>query len=251
MAKYDGIFDIEGTLKGMTFYKAKDGSTLIRTKGGVSKQRIMNDPNFARTRENGMEFAHNAKMGQLVRRSVSSLLQLAKDSRVSSRLTSQISKVKNLDSVSARGERKFWIGLTESEGKLLMQGFDFNQNAKFGSIFGAQYSYDSSTATFNATDFVSANDVALPEGCTHFSLRVACSLIDFEAFTFITKISDAENFALSMTPSTVTIAPTEVPSGDGFLFHFVMIEFFQERNGEQYPLKNNAFNCLNLLEVGA
>ena len=250
MAKYNGIFDIEGTLKGMTFYKAKDGSTLIRTKGGVSKQRIMNDPNFARTRENGKEFAHNAKMGQLLRRSVRSLLQVAKDSRVSSRLAGQINKVKNLDTTSARGERKFWIGLDDAAGKLLMQDFDFNQNAKFGSIFGAQYEFDPTTATLSVSDFVSANDVALPEGCTHFSIRVGCSRVDFEAFSFDTKISDVENFALSMTPSNVSIAPAEVPTGNGFLFFFVLIEFFQERNGEQYPLKNNAFNCLNLLEVG-
>ena len=249
MAKYDGIFDIEGTLKGMTFYKAKDGSTLIRTKGGVSKQRIMNDPNFARTRENGLEFAHNAKMGQLLRRSVRSILQIAKDSRVSSRLVGQVNKVKNLDTTSARGERKYWIGLATPEGKQLMQDFDFNQTAKFGSIFGAQYEYDTATATFSVSNFVSANDVALPEGCTHFSMRVGCSRIDFEAFAFNTQISDAENFALSMMPSNVSIAPAEVPTGDGFLFHFVLIEFFQERNGLQYPLKNNAFNCLNLLEV--
>lgn len=249
MAKFDGIFDIQGTLKGMTFYKSKDGSTLIRTKGGVSKQRIMNDPNFARTRENGLEFAHNSKMGQLLRRSIRSLLQIAKDSRVSSRLTGQISKVKNLDGISARGERKFWIGLGDPNGKTLLQGFDFNLNAKFGSIFGAQYVFDPATSTLSATDFVSANDVAVPEGCTHFSIRVAASRIDFEASSFDTEISDVFNFALSMTPEALSIAPEAVPVGDGFLFHFVLIEFFQERNGMQYPLKNNAFNCLNLLQI--
>jgi hypothetical protein len=249
MAKYDGIFDIQGTLKGMTFYKAKDGSTLIRTKGGVNKQRIMNDPNFARTRENGLEFAHISKMGQLLRRSVRSLLLVAKDSRVSSRLTSRINKVKNLDTVSARGERKFWIGLQDVEGKQLMRDFDFNQTAKFGSIFGAQYSYEPSTGTLEASNFISGIDVALPEGCTHFSMRVACSRIDFEAFSFSTEVSSTENFALSMTPTNLSLTPSAIPTGNGFLFHFVLIEFFQERNGIQYPLKNNAFNCLNLIEV--
>lgn len=249
MAKYDGIFDIQGTLKGMTFYKAKDGSTLIRTKGGVSKQRIMNDPNFARTRENGLEFAHISKMGQLLRRSIRSLLLVAKDSRVSSRLTSRISKVKNLDPISARGDRKFWIGLQESGGRQLMHDFDFNQTAKFGSIFGAQYTYDAVSGTFEASDFISETDVALPEGCTHFSMRVACSRIDFESFSFTTEVSSTENFALSMTPASLSLAPSSIPSGNGFLFHFVLIEFFQERNGVQYPLKNNAFNCLNLIEV--
>ena len=47
MAKFDGIFNIEGTLKGMTFYKSKDGH-MVRTKGGVSKERIAKDPAFER-----------------------------------------------------------------------------------------------------------------------------------------------------------------------------------------------------------
>jgi hypothetical protein len=94
MAKFEGIFEIQGTMKGMTFYKSKDG-LLIRAKGGVNKKRIMNDPAFQRTRENGTEFGQNAKMGQLIRRSIASLLPLAKDYRVSSRLSQVMSQVKN------------------------------------------------------------------------------------------------------------------------------------------------------------
>jgi hypothetical protein len=142
-----------------------------------------------------------------------------------------------------------WLGLAEEVGKAQLQDFDFNANAKFGSIFGAQYTYDPVTCTLSAADFVSANDVVTPEGCTHFSIRVAASQIDFETATFDTQISDAVNLDLSMTPAPLSIAPATVPTGDGFLFHFVLIEFYQERNGIQYPLRNNAFNCLNLLQI--
>ena len=45
MAKLNGILKIEGTLQDMTFYKSQDGH-LVRTKGGVSGQRIANDPAF-------------------------------------------------------------------------------------------------------------------------------------------------------------------------------------------------------------
>lgn len=63
--------------KGDDLYKTKDG-VLIRTKGGVSKQRIKNDPAFQRTRENGVEFAHSAQSGQLIRKSVGHLLKKRK-----------------------------------------------------------------------------------------------------------------------------------------------------------------------------
>lgn len=55
MAKLKGILKIEGTLDELTFYKTQDGH-LVKTKGGVSADRIANDPNFQRTRENGSEF---------------------------------------------------------------------------------------------------------------------------------------------------------------------------------------------------
>jgi hypothetical protein len=55
MAKTSGIIKIEGTVEDLTFYK-KDGRNFVRRKGGVSKERIENDPNYVRTRENNSEF---------------------------------------------------------------------------------------------------------------------------------------------------------------------------------------------------
>jgi hypothetical protein len=63
----------------------------------IDKNLIKNDPAFQRTRENGSEFGHNAKMGQLMRKSVANLLSLAKDYRVSSRMSKSMSVIKNLD----------------------------------------------------------------------------------------------------------------------------------------------------------
>ena len=50
MAKLKGIIKLEGTLDNWTFYKGKEGY-LVKTKSGVSKERIQNDPAFERTRE--------------------------------------------------------------------------------------------------------------------------------------------------------------------------------------------------------
>ncbi|WP_206106589.1 hypothetical protein [Ilyomonas limi] len=66
MARLNGILKIEGTLQDMTFYKTQDGH-LVKTKSGVSGDRIANDPAFARTRENGYEFGNAAAAGKLLR----------------------------------------------------------------------------------------------------------------------------------------------------------------------------------------
>jgi len=73
MAKLKGILKIQGTLDDLTFYKSgKDH--LVRTKGGVDKARIANDPAFQRTRENGSEFGMAAKAGKMLRTAVRLLM---------------------------------------------------------------------------------------------------------------------------------------------------------------------------------
>ena len=73
MAKLKSVIKIEGTLNELTFYKTQDGN-LVRTKGGISGNRIANDPKFARTRENNNEFSSAAKSGKLIRNALRNLM---------------------------------------------------------------------------------------------------------------------------------------------------------------------------------
>ncbi|WP_291114663.1 hypothetical protein [Flavobacterium sp. UBA6135] len=248
MAKFEGIFEIQGTMKGMTFYKSKDG-LLIRAKGGVSKQRIKNDPAFQRTRENGAEFSHNSQMGQLLRQTVSPLLRLAKDYRVSSRLNRVMSQIKNLDAVSERGERQVPIGIGTAAGKALLTGFDFNQNAAFRTVFRTPYSLDPVTGIVTVTDFQSEFHLGLPEGTTHASLSSAVVGIDFATRAYDTQYSNKVNFAISSGSQNITLTPVAMPIVTETQVYFFLIEFFQEINGVQYPLKKNSHNVLHILDV--
>ncbi|HAT64297.1 MAG TPA: hypothetical protein DCS66_06805, partial [Flavobacteriaceae bacterium] len=65
MAKNKSFIKLEGTLDGLTFYQ-KDGESFVKTKGGISRDRILNDQNFKRTRENMQEFSGCAKTGKAV-----------------------------------------------------------------------------------------------------------------------------------------------------------------------------------------
>lgn len=248
MAKFDGIFEIKGTLQGMTFFKSKDG-LLIRKKGGVSKSRIENDPAFQRTRENGSEFGHNAKMGQLMRKSVANLVMLAKDFRVSSRMSKAMSEVKNLDFTSDRGSRKVWIGMDSAEGKQVLTGFDFNINSRFDSVFRSQYILDLPTGKVSITGFNPTTNLSIPQGATHAAFSVAVAAVDFELQRYETTYSDKENFELTPALINLSLTPASMPVLGGTSFYYFLIEFFQELNGRQYPLKNNSHNVLYLMEV--
>lgn len=133
MGKLDGIIKLQGTLDNLKFYKSADGH-VVRTKGGVSKNRIKNDPAFQRTRKNGMEFGHSATSGKMLRTAVGTLLFNAKDRRLSSRLMTVMSQIKNLDSISIRGQRHVSQEIATAEGKMLLKGFDFNAQAALGSF---------------------------------------------------------------------------------------------------------------------
>lgn len=248
MAKFEGIFEIQGTLQGMSFYKSKDGM-MIRKKGGINKQRIKNDPAFQRTRENGSEFGHSAKMGQLMRKSVANLLSLAKDYRVSSRMSQAMSRIKNLDFTSPRGDRKVWIGLASDEGKQALRGFDFNLNSPFNSVFKSQYVLDTTTGAVSISTFNPGTNLSLPQGATHASFSVAVASVDFELSNYGTTYSPKENFALADGSLDLTLTPSGMPGGTGSTFYYFLIEFFQELNGVQYPLKNNSHNVLYLMEI--
>lgn len=85
MARQRSIIKLGGSIGGITFYKSKDGY-LAREKGGVSADRIRNDPAFQRIRENGAEFGRAGKAGKVLRNSIRQLLQNINDSKMVSRL---------------------------------------------------------------------------------------------------------------------------------------------------------------------
>ena len=248
MAKVDGIVEIQGTVKGLTFYRSRDGQ-LVRAKGGISKKRIKNDPAFQRTRENGVEFGHIAKMSQLVRKSVSSLLLVAKDSRVSSRLAQSMSQIKNLDLDSARGQRTVAIGLIGDEGKRLLKGFNFNSGASFETVFRGDYQLDPLTGAVTLLNFDPAIHLSIPGGATHTRLSVAMSIVDLETGVYQTTYSEKVSLPLASAAATLVLTPTVLPTGIGFQFYYFLVEFSQELNGVPYPLRNNAHNVLCLIEV--
>lgn len=248
MAKVNGIVKIEGTVEDLTFYK-QDGKNFVRRKGGVSKERIANDPNFVRTRENNTEFGHSGSSGKVLRNSLGSMVFKAKDSKLSSRLVQVMSRVKNTDTSSKRGMRKVSVGLTTPEGRQVLRGFDFNANAPLDSVLFAPYDLDIATGKVSLSNFVPAEQVQFPQGTTHVSFQCAVMVLDFETEESEVAYSPIVNRPLNLASTSVTLTPTSVPTGSGQQFFLLMVSFFQEINGQQYSLKNEEYNVLTILEV--
>ncbi len=248
MAKVRSIFNVEGTLGEVSFVKGEDGY-YARTKGGVSKKRILNDPAFARTRENLMEFANAATSGKMLRRSIVGLLNDAKDNRVTSRLTQVMARVKNEDLISSRGERNVATGILTVLGKAWLNGFNFNKRAILDSVLQAAFSLNPVTGEVVIADLVPIQQLEIPDGATHVELSSGFLNLDFATGIKDLQVSNLVNLPIDATISTVTLTPAGAPVGTGQSFYFLKVVFYQEINAVQYPLNNGAFNALQLIEV--
>ncbi len=248
MARQTGIIKLKGTIGGISFYKTSDGH-LAREKGGVDASRIANDPAFQRTRENGSEFGAAGKGGKLIRVALRNLMQNASDKRVTSRLTQTLVAVVKADVINERGFR------TVQDGDLsLLGGFEFNINGKLASLLFVDYTSTidrvAGTAITDFAAFVALNSIAAPGGTTHFRLSVGGAELDFLTETHVVSSEstailpwDSSNIAATTLTANLT-ANSTLP-----IVQVIGVEFFQEVNGQMYPLKNGAYNALAVVSI--
>lgn len=248
MAKVKSLFNVEGTLGEVTFYKSESGH-YIRTKGGVSKNRILNDPAFARTRENHIDFGNAATSGKMLRRSIVGLMNDAKDNLVTSRLTQVMSRVKNEDLTSSRGQRNVSTGILTTLGKAWLNRFNFNRLAILDSVLQVSYSLNTTTGEVIITDLVPVQQLEVPEGAKHVEFSSGFLNLDFSNGVFDLQLSNIVNLTIDATISNVTLTPVGMPSGSGQNFYLLKVAFYQEVNAVQYPLNNGAFNALQIIDI--
>ncbi|PNQ72117.1 hypothetical protein C1T31_13515 [Hanstruepera neustonica] len=248
MAKLKSFIKIEGTLDDLTFYKGKEGY-LVKTKSAISANRIKNDPAFIRTRENGAEFGHAATSGKQLRRAILNLLTDAKDDLVTPRLTQTMTRVKDADTTSPRGERNVATGLTTAAGRLTLNGFNFNVNAILSSVLLTDFTLNTATGEIDIPDFVPSQNLTSPEGATHVSLEAGFLNLDFATNVKDLQLSPIFNTPINNTLTPVVLTPAAVPAGAGNQLYFLKVAFFQEVNGIQYALNNGTYNALQLIDI--
>ena len=248
MARQKGIIKLKGTIGDITFYKTQDGH-LAREKGGIDAQRIATDPAFQRTRENGSEFGRAGKAGKILRTALRPLLLNSADSRMVSRLTQAMVKVIQADTTSVRGLRNVIDGEAE-----LLFGFEFNIRGKLGTSLFAPFTatIDRVTGTLDAdlASFIPSNMLAAPSGTTHFKMVSGGAEVDFEAETFVVSTSESVILPWSTAATAaINLSNAVTANSTSPLFLALGIEFYQEINGQMYPLKNGAYNPLSIVKV--
>ncbi|POY36263.1 hypothetical protein C3K47_10940 [Solitalea longa] len=248
MAEQKGIIKFKGSIGDISFYKSKDGY-MARERGGIDASRIANDPKFQRTRENGAEFGRAGKAGKLLRSALRTVVYQGADSRMTARLMRDMMKVIKADAVNDRGQRQVMDGEVE-----LLTGFEFNEQGKVSTTVFMPYTPAIDRATGQLTvsipAFVPNQTIAAPTGTTHFTLKVAGALVDFEAENYVVDVKDTGMLALDNTATTIQpLVCAVTPASTKPLFIALGIEFYQQINSKFYLLSNGAFNGLALVNI--
>ena len=248
MARQNGIIKLKGTIGDITFYKTKDGH-LAREKGGIDASRIKSDPAFQRTRENGAEFGRAGTAGKVLRTAFRTLLINTADSRMVSRLTQAMIKVIQADLTSERGLRNVIDGEAE-----LLSGFEFNIRGKLGTTLFAPFvaSIDrvAGEIKVDIPSFIPSNMIAGPSGTTHFKIISGGTEVDFEAETYVVATSETAILPWDgIATAVITHTNAVTANSTKPLFLALGVEFYQQINGQMYPLKNGAYNPLSVAKV--
>ena len=251
MPKLTGLFKFTGTMGDVTAYK-QNGETIVRTKGGVEKSRIDNDPAFQRTRENNSEFGNAAKDAKKLRGSLSAQIGKVKDRLMTSRFTKLIRSLVNEDTSSPRGQRRLPAAAIPQ-----LEGFNFNDRARMDDVLRVQLPVSVDTTADEATVSIPAFnplvDMAAPQGATHFKITAAAGIFDLDPGDNVTANVSASTAELpvgtQVTAQTLTLANTNtiVNFSDAYMVT-LLVEFFQEVNGVFYPLNNGSYNPMKVIK---
>ena len=104
--------------------------------------------------------------------------------------------------------------------------------------------------TVEIPSFVPQNMIAAPEGASHFKIVSAGAEVDFDNNTYKVVAKASDLLPWDATATTAISLENTLSTGSQLpLFLVLGIEFYQEVNGEEYPLKNGSFNALSIVKV--
>lgn len=250
MAKQKAVIRFTGTIDGLTYYESKYGP-LVRKKAGPSAEQVKKDPAFQRLRENGKEFGNCGKATKTLRTVLMPLLKDSRDYQVTPRIIKLMAAIKNLDTLSARGERNVGNGIAAPAAKELIKGFDFNEVAPLHRVLKKPYTVNAATGVISIPGMKPKQDLDYPKGATHAKIKGGWARIDFAATPGKGELifTNQVILPLNVVLNNVVLTPLSLPGGAGKDIFVLQIVFFQEVNGIEYSLKNGEHNAMGILEL--
>lgn len=245
MAKQTGVITLKGPVGRLSFYKTRNGY-LAREKGGVDKTRIMNDPRYARTRENIREFTDNANSSKLLRDALRPVISKIGDRRLNLRITQALMQVLKSDEVNVRGDRRVKEGDWN-----LVRDMEMNTGSSLGSTLFFELQFNDSAASWQVIlpAFTPKDMIAIPSGATHYKISATGVGLDFDSGS--RSLVNSGGTVLSvLDPALTQTLSVDKAQLSGTHFAFVLsVEFIQVVNAVEYAINNGAHNAAKIISV--
>lgn len=218
-------------------------------KSATIAQRIANDDNYARTRENMAEFERAVKAGSLLNDAFGEFTAEYSDNKIGNRLTTQFSKIIKADVTNPRGSRTIMDGGLQS-----LTGFEFNSRSKVSRIlkFGYTTTVDraAGTMSINVAQFPPRRRIKWTSGATHFSLIAYAAEIDFVAGSYVDSMTISPEMVLRSESQDALTLSCNIPANSTHVLIMALgVRFFQYVNGELNDLFTLSHNALSIILV--
>lgn len=172
-----------GSVDALSFYKMKGvEGTIVRRKGGPSKEKIKTSPNMLATRRSNSEFGGRAKTAKWIMRALQYHKSLA-DHNIAGPLNALLRPVQALDSTNGLGQRSVRL----SANPQILKGFSLNRNNPFDAAIRYPVEYvlvqETGSAMVQVPELRPGINLFAPEKYPWFSIVVSLGVVPDIIFT--------------------------------------------------------------------
>ena len=247
MARQEGQFPIRGKLEGVVFYKRGEGY-LVRSKGSLTKKRVLKDPAFERSRRASAAFKRAASASGLLRRAMGPLALKHAETRMAGRLCGRMMAVVKSDASDGFMDKK----RVEGGDLQLLRGFAWHRDRPLSGVLQVHYQVRMDKAVGELEVVVPAMvpEVGLktPGGATHYELICSGALIDFEGNRFVGENVTSGALAINERSAGEVSLVCKVEAGSSLPAVLGLgVVFFQQVGEELVRLKEGG--CFELVGV--
>lgn len=137
MATYESLIKITGSVGDLVFYTL-NGKNVVRKKSGFNKNAFKKSPSYEKVRQNSSEFGHCSKIGKIIRQALDPHIKAAQDPLLYQSFAKLMTEIKDLDSISGRGQRNVKNGIITEGGKKRLTQFQFGKVANWEDAVSVQ-----------------------------------------------------------------------------------------------------------------
>jgi len=248
MAKQTGTIKLKGTIGDINYYESKNGGHLARAAGGGFQKGSKHKESMVRAMENASEFGRCSKTKKVFRISLAPFLCVRKDGELHGRMMQLFTKLKDVDSVNKRGERRVGRGMETSKGRQLLKDFAFTPSCTITEVLAASLNFDFDSRTLSVTNFDIKN-VGFPVGATHMALTLGLLHFDFDTLDYRLKNS-VPLYMDKGYGATSFEMNTDLPEVDGTAVAVLGVKFYQKVESTYYLFKSANAVGVEVLGVG-